>query len=134
MPAMRKKSTSFFLILLLTLLQCVAPLLHAHAMGTQASGGVHVHDDFDWTGKTGHQTGFAEIGAVSSTDAPAISVAKERKQEGSIAVADPSGVVPRQTVELAQPTGQSQSALPPLPFHRSPHFLLPLPQAPPAVA
>lgn len=41
----RKNTQNYCLLLVLTFLQCLAPLLHAHAGGLHVSSHVHVHAD-----------------------------------------------------------------------------------------
>ncbi|MDO9063855.1 MAG: hypothetical protein Q7U25_01445 [Sulfuricella sp.] len=42
---MRKNTQNYCLLLALTLLQCLVPLLHAHAGGLHVTSHVHVHAD-----------------------------------------------------------------------------------------
>ena len=42
--SVRKNAKNYCLLLVLTLLQCLAPLLHAHAGGLHVSSHAHVHD------------------------------------------------------------------------------------------
>lgn len=127
---MSKEIKRFSLILLLAFLQCLAPLLHAHPMGTQIAGGIHLHEDIEWSGMeaTGHPAS-SEIGAATTHELPAISMAKEHKLDSAVAVADPISIVCR---HAADPAKHPSPVFPaPLPFFLPPSFSSPCSQAPP---
>lgn len=84
---MTRGRNSFFLLVLLALLQCFAPLLHAHTHGGPAPAGVHLHD-LDGL--------HAVNGMVSDTPsltaqwhhAPVIAMASELRQDCAIELAN----------------------------------------------
>lgn len=82
---MLQSRNKFVLILLLALLQCFAPLLHAHTHGSPVAGGVHIDGveelavvDFSAPVFTAERGDFA----------PAIAMAQEYRQDSAIALSD----------------------------------------------
>lgn len=126
---MSKENKSFFLALLLTFLKCLAPLLHAHPMGTQIAAGIHLHEDIEFgRPKAAQPFAFSEIGAATSHELPAIGMAKEHKLDSTATVAAPAGVEYRYAAETAQPSPGFSATLP---FQTHLSFSSPLSQAPP---
>lgn len=127
---MSPSRNKFFLLLLLALLQCFAPLLHAHAHGLSMAGGVHL-DGVEQLLVTdsGATSVMAERG-----DAPAIAMAREYRRDSIIAVLDAAQPV------LATPLFSFPAAFFDLPLPvaivitppaRPLNYSRPFPQAPP---
>lgn len=76
----------FFLLVLLALLQCFAPLLHAHTHGIPATVGVHLHD-LDGLYAANDRAPDTPRLAAQRDDAPVIAMASELRQDCAIEVA-----------------------------------------------
>lgn len=74
---MRIHFKPYFLVLLLALLQCLMPLLHAHAGGLHVSSHVHVHVE----GMTLHHPAQAPEFTVDLSDLPVVCAASEFKRD-----------------------------------------------------
>lgn len=124
---MLRGRNGFFLIALLALLQCMAPLLHAHAFGVGQGEGVHLHDVI-----AAYPGDFDSVQAICE-EAPAIGMAQEHRQDGALLLAA------SQTPALlpAFPAVPGQVARAPFSSHEAPSSgrrdvrLFPFPQAPP---
>lgn len=81
MSANRNK---FVLLLLLALLQCFAPLLHAHAHGSSVVAGVHIDGVGDLLVADSGKPAFME----ERVEAPAITMAQEYRKDSTIALPD----------------------------------------------
>lgn len=98
----RKK---FVLLLLLALLQCFAPLLHAHAHGSSLASGVHIDGVDEQVAVDSGKSVFMP----ERNNTPAIAMAQEYRQDGTIALTDADQPV------LAAPVFSFSSISPPLP-------------------
>lgn len=118
----------YFLILLLALLQCLTPLLHAHAGGLHASSHVHLHV----SGLTVQQPAHGPEFSVDLSELPAVCAASEYKRDSASEedVSLPPAVVGRVAPPLAPAV--AVVSLPPLSFPASLYFGPPPSQAPPA--
>lgn len=76
----------FFLLMLLALLQCFAPLLHAHTHGIPASAGVHLHD-LDGLYAANGTAPDTPLLTAQRDDAPVIAMASELRQDCAIELA-----------------------------------------------
>lgn len=115
------------LILALAFLQCLVPLLHAHAGGLHVPANAHIHFDATVARHSGHAPELtAELG-----DLPVVGAAGEFKRDPAV---DSFGGVPPRTVWLTVPhlahpvAATSSSILPHMPFRLGAHPS----QAPPA--
>lgn len=128
---MRKNTQNYFLLLVLTFLQCLAPLLHAHAGGLHVTSHVHVHDH----GLELSAPHPAHVPGLKSDlcDSPAVGAASEFKRD---ATHDDFAGAPSATSWLTVPYSAdvvviaSTPILPHIPFRAGP----PPSQAPPAFA
>ena len=77
---MIKGCRNFYWVVLLAVLQCFAPLLHAHVTGHSQSSGIHFHADDDMLEHVGTLAGMPEFKAAK-TEYPAIGVAQEYKKD-----------------------------------------------------
>ncbi|MHB9118665.1 MAG: hypothetical protein ACYC2R_10365 [Burkholderiales bacterium] len=68
-----------FLIQLLVLLQCLVPLLHAHAQGLSIESGIHFHVDLPL--QVSLPVDKTQCDAITAVDAPAIGVTQELKRD-----------------------------------------------------
>ena len=75
----------FVLIFLLTLLQCFAPLLHAHTHGSPVASGVHIYGVDELAVADSSKPAFT---AERGESAPAIAMAQEYRQDSAIALPD----------------------------------------------
>lgn len=82
---MSPSRNKFVLIILLALLQCFAPLLHAHTHGSSVASGVHIDGMGELAIADSGQPAFT---AERGHDAPAITMAQEYRQDSSIALPD----------------------------------------------
>mgnify|MGYP001615183251 CR=1 len=127
---MRKHTLNYCLLLVLTLLQCLAPLLHAHAGGLHAASHLHVHD-YGLGLSAAHPAHDLEFKA-DSCDLPAVGAASEFRRDSA---GDGFAVAPPVIPWLAAPYSMdvaaiaSPSTLFHIPFHAGP----PPSQAPPAL-
>lgn len=127
MPIHLKK---YFLVLLLALLQCLMPLLHAHAGGLHASSHVHVH----FEGISLHPPAQVPEFSVDLSEMPAVCAASEFKRDpmGEEVVASVAAAAWRiiplpQQVVLSLPSS-------PVPGQTSIYSGPPPSQAPPALS
>lgn len=118
---------NYFLILVLTFLQCLVPLLHAHAGGQHVSSHVHDHG---MELPAPHAAHAQEL-KVDMSDSPVVSAASEFRRD---LANDGFNGAPPGTLCLIVPylayvvVIDSSSILPYMPFRAGP----PLSQAPPA--
>lgn len=75
---MIRKCKSLMLVWVLAFLQCLVPLLHAHAGGMQASGAAHIHLDGVHVGEEAH--GFPELRA-DQCDTPSVGAPAELRRD-----------------------------------------------------
>lgn len=73
---------SLSLLLLLALLQCLAPMLHAHYSGFSPNAGIHLHDLPDLE----HEHGLAGVAHMENAEIPAVDFANAFVEIGSFAV------------------------------------------------
>lgn len=127
---MQKNFQHYCLILALALLQCLMPLLHAHAGGLHVSSHVHVHAE----APASHHTAHGPEVRVDLCDLPVVCAASEFKRDHAsedfaAALAAPVWLIaPPQAPVL--PAFFSSSILPVRPFYSGP----PPSQAPPVGA
>lgn len=84
---MSTNRNKFVLVILLALLQCFAPLLHAHAHGQSVAGGVHMHGDVDRLFADTASPGTPNL-LAERVDAPVVAMAREYRQDSAIALSD----------------------------------------------
>ena len=78
---MSKNTQNYCLLLVLTFLQCLVPLLHAHAGGLHFTSHVHVHDyGLEWPAF--HSAHEAELKA-DLCDSPAVGAASEFRRDSA---------------------------------------------------
>lgn len=124
---------SFVLVILLTLLQCFAPLLHAHAFELGRNAGVHLHDS-PGLHSAGPNTLAAHVLHTPGDESPAIGMAQEYRQDSAMALSDAAQLALVQFPQISSCYGQSL----PVSHGASPlggccsHFI-PFSQAPPAL-
>lgn len=125
---MRKLARLMF-ICLFTLLQCVAPLAHAHIDGDQSNHGLHAVEFEHALG--GHELSRCE---ASSPESPAIGMPHELPRDNSLELAlAPPRALPQLPPATAQPTiAAVVASLAPILGPGS--FETPLSHAPPALA
>jgi len=82
---MSPSRNNFVLILLLALLQCFAPLLHAHTHGSSVASGVHIDGVDELAIVDFNKPAFT---AERGDGAPAIAMAQEYRQDSAIALPD----------------------------------------------
>jgi len=82
---MSPSRNKFVLILLLALLQCFAPLLHAHTHGSSVASGVHIDGVDELAVADSSKPAFT---AERGESAPAIAMAQEYRQNRIIALPD----------------------------------------------
>ena len=127
---MRKNNSNYCLLLFLTFLQCLVPLLHAHAGGLHATSHVHVHADRLELSASHHSAHELELKA-DSCDFPVVGAVSEfRRDSANDGFAGVPLSTPWLTVQYsAYVVVIAPSAiLPYMPFRAGP----PLSQAPPA--
>jgi hypothetical protein len=73
---------SFAVLLFLAVLQCLAPLLHAHYSGASTAVGVHIHD------LPGPDAGEGDLGphfqSLSAYEAPSVGIENSLKDSGTV--------------------------------------------------
>lgn len=130
---MTPSRNSFVLILLLTLLQCFAPLLHAHTFGVGQGGGVHLYDVVELH-SGGLDAGHTQVLDAHGDESPAIGMAQEYRQDSAMVLSDVAQLALVQFPQISSRYGQSlptaHGASPP--GGSCSHFI-PFSQAPPAV-
>jgi hypothetical protein len=91
---MTPSRNSFVLILLLTLLQCFAPLLHAHTFGDAQGSGVHLYDVAEL--HSGELDGghTHALSAHAGDESPAIGMVQEYRQDSAMALSDAEQPLP----------------------------------------
>ena len=84
---MTPSRNSFVLIILLTLLQCFAPLLHAHTLGVGQGGGVHLYEVAEF-----HSASFdaahSHVLSAHGDESPAIGMAQEYRQDSAMLLSE----------------------------------------------
>lgn len=126
---MRKNTSKYCLLLVLTFLQCLVPLLHAHAGGLHVTSHVHVHD-YGLESPASHSAHELEFKADLS-DSPVVGAASEFRRDSAN---DGFNGAPPATLWLTVQDSTcvvviaSSSILPYMPFRAGP----PPSQAPPA--
>lgn len=117
-------------VFLLTLLQCLAPLLHAHAGGLGRLGGIHFQTEEALPIGPGFSKGPALL--VERQDSPAIGVASEYKDEraGLDAYTPLPAASPRPPVPALR-RGNAMPGSARIVFSRQRNHFLPLSNAPP---
>lgn len=75
-----------FLIQLLVLLQCLVPLLHAHAQGVSIESGIHIH--VDYLPLVLPLVDKSKCDAITVVDAPAIGITQEIKRDQLLLLGD----------------------------------------------
>lgn len=83
MRSVRKKAHHYSLLLLLTFLQCLVPLLHAHADGLHVTSHIHVHDH--GAGASAFHSGQKHVLEAESCDSPVVGAVSEFKRDWSFA-------------------------------------------------
>lgn len=83
---MKIHRASITLIILLALLQCFAPLLHAHAHGQSGAGGVHLHGGIEWQ-LADSSSGLPGL-IAERVDAPVIAMVQEYRQDSAMVLSD----------------------------------------------
>lgn len=128
---MTPNRNSFVLIILLTLLQCFAPLLHAHTFGVGQSGGVHLYQA-TVSHAGGSDNTHAHLVSAHGDEAPAIGMAQEYRQDSAIVLSDVAQPLleqfPRISSRYEHHPLDSHHAAPP---GGSSSHLIPFSQAPP---
>lgn len=81
MRSVRKNPHHYSLLLLLTFLQCLVPLLHAHAGGLHVTSQVHVHDH--GADASAFHTGQKQVIEAESGDSPVVGAVSEFKRDWS---------------------------------------------------
>jgi hypothetical protein len=126
-----RKTLKYCLLLVLTFLQCLVPLLHAHAGGLHASSHVHVHD-YGLELPASHSAHELELKA-DSRESPVVGAVSEFRRDSAY---DGFAGVPPAALWLTVPYSfyvvviASPSILLHMPFRAGP----PPSQAPPAFA
>lgn len=127
---MRKNTSNYCLLLVLTFLQCLVPLLHAHAGGLHVTSHVHVHD-YGLELPASHSAHELELKA-DFCDSPVVGAASEfRRDSANDGFAGVPPATPWLTVQYSAYVVviASPSILPYMPFRAGP----PPSQAPPAL-
>jgi len=126
----RKNTQNYCLLLVLTFLQCLVPLLHAHAGGLHVTSHVHVHD-YGLELPASHSAHELELKA-DFCDSPVVGAASEfRRDSANDGLAGVPPATPWLTVQYSTYVVviASPSILPYMPFRAGP----PPSQAPPAL-
>ncbi|MBZ0105661.1 MAG: hypothetical protein K8H84_08515 [Sulfuricella denitrificans] len=84
---MTPNRNTFVLIILLTLLQCFAPLLHAHTLGAGQGGGVHLYD-VSRSHVGGMDAVHTQVMSAFDDESPAIGMAHEYRQDSAMLLSD----------------------------------------------
>lgn len=128
---MTQSRNSFVLILLLALLQCFAPLLHAHAHGQSGVSGVHLHAGIEWQ-LAGYSSSTTNL-IAERVDAPVIAMVQEYRQDSAMLLSDadqPGPTASPSTASFSSPSVLAIAAAGIFP-DTSPLYLRPFSQAPP---
>ena len=126
---MRKNTSKYCLLLVLTFLQCLVPLLHAHAGGLHVTSHVHVHAD-RLELPASHSAHELELKA-DSCDFPVVGAVSEFRRDSTYdGFTGVSPTIPCLSVQYSTYVVviASPSILPYMPFRAGP----PPSQAPPA--
>lgn len=127
---MRKNTKKYCLLLVLTFLQCLVPLLHAHAGGLHVTSHAHVHD-YGLELSASHSAHVPELKADLS-DSPVVGAVSEfRRDSACDGFTGALPATPWLTVQYSTYVVviASPSILPYMPFRAGP----PPSQAPPAL-
>lgn len=84
---MTQSRNSFVLLFLLALLQCFAPLLHAHTHGQSGVSGVHMHGDVERLLENASSPVLPRL-IAERVDAPVIAMAQEYRQDSVMLLSD----------------------------------------------
>lgn len=132
---MTSSRNRFLVLFLLALLQCFAPLLHAHAHGISVEGKVHIHGEGEVPVLASpiHEHPALPSFMADHDEAPVIAMAQEFRQDSTIALSD----VPQPALTLSSPEFSLARPLPVEPACLvSPggrcSYLSPFSQAPPS--
>ncbi|PWB58071.1 MAG: hypothetical protein C3F18_03065 [Nitrosomonadales bacterium] len=93
---MTSSRSRFLVLFLLALLQCFAPLLHAHAHGISVEGKVHMHGEGEapLLASPVHEHPAFQSFMADRDEAPVIAMAQEFRQDSTIALSgDPQPVL-----------------------------------------
>ncbi len=132
---MNSSRNRIFVLFLMTLLQCFAPLLHAHAHGISVEGKVHMHGggQAPMLASLHHEHPELPSFVADRDEAPVIAMAQEFRHDSSIFLSDPSQ--PTLTKSIPEfSIVRSDPVVPACVASRGGHFrhFLPFPQAPPS--
>lgn len=83
---MIKSRNRIVLVFLLALLQCFAPLLHAHTHGQSGAGGVHMHGGIEW--QLADLPSSTPYLIAERVNAPVIAMAQEYRQDSVMVLSD----------------------------------------------
>ncbi|MDO9190284.1 MAG: hypothetical protein Q8K43_00265 [Sulfurimicrobium sp.] len=133
---MNSSRNRFFVLFLMALLQCFAPLLHAHAHGVSVEGKVHMHGEGKAAMLASLHREHPELPSfvAERDEAPVIAMAQEFRHDSSIALSDPPQLaLPVSFLEfsLVRPV-QAEPVCTASPEDRC-SYLSPFPQAPPSI-
>lgn len=123
----------FLVLILLSLLQCFAPLLHAHAHGVSVTGKVHLHGEGE-ARLPAHDHPELPSFTADRDEAPVIAMAQEFRHDNAMVLSgDPQTAVPLsfQEFSLTRPLPLGPARLVFAGGRCS--YLSPFPQAPPSV-
>ncbi len=126
---MSQKWNALLLIVLLTFLQCLAPLLHAHAGGIHAGDSGHLH--LDQLSEVSAPLRVHTEFRVDLSDSPSVSAPTELRRDQPLPGGETSGLPARIILPPPALGGVVRVAQPPLFDFFSPR-LTPPAQAPPA--
>lgn len=117
-----------FLIILFALLQCVAPLMHAHAHA-EGHGGIHLPGWHDVQTHT-HDPGWVDAHVPDHEVVVGLALSLKPKPDNSLALAGSSPRLPGPRDARAD---QGPNPISPVALPGPPPHLLPLPGSPPTV-
>ncbi|MBU1692220.1 MAG: hypothetical protein KJ958_11140 [Gammaproteobacteria bacterium] len=80
---MRKNALNYCLLLVLTFLQCLVPLLHAHAGGLHVESHVHVHVHADSLGLSASHSAHVPALKADSSDLPVVGAVSEFRRDSA---------------------------------------------------
>lgn len=83
---MTQSRNRFVLVFLLALLQCFAPLLHAHTHDQFVGGGVHMHGGVEW--QLADSPSSTPYLIAERVDAHVIAMAQEYRQDSAMVLSD----------------------------------------------
>lgn len=126
----------FLVLILLALLQCFAPLLHAHAHGVSVTGKVHLHGEGEAHAPALLLHDHPELLSFTADrdEAPIIAMAQEFRHDNTMVLSgDPQPAVPPTFSEFSLARAFTlEPARPVFPGGRC-SYLSPFSQAPPSV-